>query len=377
MLSKEFRIKPSEIGFCGIKDKRAISFQFITIPIKSIDLIEKIKNFKHSRISIYPIKYVSKKISTLDLLYNSFNVIIRKTKFLLDNAFSITNQIINEIKGSGILNYYGYQRFGVKRPINHIVGKYLLKNDFEKTIKYFLAAYSKLEENDAFEARKMLSNTWNYKEAFNIFPKRLLYERRVLSSLIKEENYIKCFRALPLRLRKLFIQSYSSLIFNKTISKICEYDIDTSKIMNGDLVLMLNQYHKPIGKILKARAYNLNLLMDYVSKGKAIIVLPVLGYKIKMPENIKGQIIREIMLEEGINEKDFIIKKMPEISFPGGYRALRIKNFEIFSEKKFDKNEEVIKVSMKLPSGVFAITVLRDIMKNLDPLTYYGFQENC
>ncbi|MEM2264944.1 MAG: tRNA pseudouridine(13) synthase TruD [Nitrososphaerota archaeon] len=358
-----------------MKDKRAISFQFITIPIKNIDLIEKIKNFKHSRISIYPIKYVNKKISTSDLLYNSFNVIIRKTKFLLDEAFNITNQIINKIKENGILNYYGYQRFGVKRPINHIIGKYLLKNDFEKAIKYFLAAYSKLEENDAFEARKILSNTWNFEEAFNIFPKRLIYERRVLSSLIKEENYIKCFRALPLRLRKLFIQSYSSLIFNKTISKICEYDIDTSKIMSGDLILMLDQYYKPTGKILKARSYNLNLLMNYVSKGRAIIVLPILGYKIKMPENVKGQIIREIMLEEGINIKDFIIKKMPEISFPGSYRALRIKNFEVSSKKEFNKNEDVIKISMKLSSGVFALIVLREIMKNSNPLTYYGFQE--
>jgi tRNA pseudouridine13 synthase len=350
--------------------------QFITIPIKSIDLLERINSFKHPRISIYPIKYVNRKISSLDLLYNSFNVIIRKTKVSSNDAIKITNQIIEEIKEFGILNYYGYQRFGVKRPINHIVGKYFLKNNFEKAIKYFLAAYSKLEENDAFEARKILSDNWNYKESLNTFPKRLLYERRILSSLIKEENYVKCFRSLPLKLRKLFIQSYSSLIFNKTISKICEYDIDTSKIMNGDLVLMLNQYHKPIGKILKARAYNLNLLMDYVSKGKAIIVLPVLGYKIKMPENIKGQIIREIMLEEEIDMKDFMIKKMPEVSFPGSYRALRIKNFEIFSEKKFDKNEDVIKVSMKLPSGVFAIIVLRDIMKNLNPLTYYGFQEN-
>ena len=350
--------------------------QFITIPIKSIDLLERIKSFKHSKISIYPIKYVNKKISSLDLLYNSFNIIIRKIKVLLDDALNITNQIIEEIKENGILNYYGYQRFGIKRPINHIVGKYFLKNNFGKAIKYFLAAYSKLEENDALEARKILSNTWNYEEALDTFPKRLLYERRILSLLTKEENYIKCFRALPLGLRKLFIQSYSSLIFNKTISKICEYDIDTSKIMNGDLILMLDQYNKPTGKILKARAYNLDLLMDYVSKGRAIIVLPVLGYKIKMPENIKGQIIREIMLEEEIDIKDFIIKKMPEISFPGSYRALRIKNFEIFSEKKFDKNEDVIKVSMKLPSGVFAIIVLRDIMKNLNPLTYHGFQEN-
>jgi len=346
--------------------------QFITIPIKSVYLFERINSFKHPRINIYPIRYVNRKISSLDLLYNSFNIIIRKIKISLDDAFNICNQIIKEIKEYGILNYYGYQRFGVKRPINHIVGKYFLKNDFERAIKYFLAAHSKLEEKDAFEARKMLSNTWNFKESLNIFPKRLLYERRMLYLLAKEENYIKCFRALPLKLRKLFIQSYSSLIFNKTISRMYEYEIDTSKIMNGDLVLMLDQYNKPTGKILRARAYNLNLLGNYVSKGRAIIVLPVLGYKIKMPENIKGQIIREIMLEEEIDIKDFIIKEIPEISFPGSYRALRIKNFEIFSEKEFNKNEEVIKISMKLPSGVFAIIVLRDIMKNSNPSTYYG-----
>ncbi len=347
--------------------------QFITIPLKNANLIEKIKSFHHPKVNIYPIRYMNKKISSSDLLYNSFNIIIRKFKNSLENAFDKCNKIIEEIKEYGILNYYGYQRFGVKRPINHIIGKYFLKNNFKEATKYFLAAFSKLEEPNIFEIRKNLSETWEYKKAFNIFPKKLLYERRILYSLIEKEDYVKCFRYLPLRLRKIFIQAYSSLIFNKTISKICEYEIDTSKIMNGDLIVMLNQYHKPIGKILKARSYNIDILMKYFSKGRAALVLPVLGYRVKMPENIKGKIINEIMQEEGISTNDFIIKKMPEISFPGSYRALRIKNFEITSNKGIDKNEEVIKVSMKLPSGAFAIIVLRDIMKNPNPLTYYGF----
>lgn len=348
--------------------------QFITFPIKSTNLIERIRSFHHPKVNIYPIRYINKKISSSDLLYNSFNIIIRKFKNSLENAFDKCNKIIEEIKEYGILNYYGYQRFGVKRPINHIIGKYFLNNDFKEAARYFLAAFSKLEEPNISEIRKNLSETWDYKKAFNIFPKKLLYERCILYSLIEKEDYVKCFRYLPLRLRKIFIQSYASFIFNKTISKICEYEIDTSKIMNGDLVIMLNQYHKPIGKILKASSYNLDTLMKYFSKGRAALVLPVLGYRIKMPENIKGKIINEIMREEEISTNDFIIKKMPEISFPGSYRALRIKNFEITSNKGIDKNEEVIKVSMKLPSGVFAIIVLRDIMKNSNPLTYYGFQ---
>ena len=33
-----------------------------------------------------------------------------------------------------ILNFYGYQSFGSKRPVTHLIGKAILQRDFEKQL---------------------------------------------------------------------------------------------------------------------------------------------------------------------------------------------------------------------------------------------------
>ena len=38
-----------------------------------------------------------------------------------------------------ILNFYGYQRFGSKRPVTHLIGKAILQRDFKKAVELILS----------------------------------------------------------------------------------------------------------------------------------------------------------------------------------------------------------------------------------------------
>ena len=53
----------------------------------------------------------------------------------------------------GIPNFFGHQRFGTTRPITHLVGKAILKGDFEEAAMLFLAKPSLYEHPSSRQAR--------------------------------------------------------------------------------------------------------------------------------------------------------------------------------------------------------------------------------
>ena len=44
-----------------------------------------------------------------------------------------------------ILNFYGYQRFGSKRPVTHLIGKALLQQNYTKAVNLLLSFTSEYE----------------------------------------------------------------------------------------------------------------------------------------------------------------------------------------------------------------------------------------
>ncbi|MCH8520016.1 MAG: tRNA pseudouridine(13) synthase TruD, partial [Nanoarchaeota archaeon] len=93
----------NDIGYAGIKDKRAITTQYISIPSnKHIELL-KGKNY-----SLTLIGTTNKQIETGDLISNKFTITIRNI-----NDFEFNNfQKYKDYIQSGIMNYFDSQRFG-------------------------------------------------------------------------------------------------------------------------------------------------------------------------------------------------------------------------------------------------------------------------
>ena len=64
------------------------------------------------------------------------------------------------------------------------------------------------EREDAYNARKILEETMDFKRALEIFPKRLGYERSMLDLLSKNPNdYAGALRRLPKKLRRMLVHA--------------------------------------------------------------------------------------------------------------------------------------------------------------------------
>ena len=97
----------------GLKDSNAITEQFVQAKTISRSL-EKIDGKKYS---LTRIGFSKKPIAKQDMLGNKFKIKISDS----------TKDISQFNEHDKILNFFGYQRFGSKRPITHLVGKAIIQ----------------------------------------------------------------------------------------------------------------------------------------------------------------------------------------------------------------------------------------------------------
>lgn len=361
-----------QISIAGIKDAKAVTAQHVTIEETTLEEVEKVKI---KDIALYPVGYVRNKLSSFYLFGNSFHINISSINHTPSTIRKRIAQTVEELKQiGGIPNFFGHQRFGTTRPITHLVGKAILKENFKKAAMLFLAKPSPHEHSASRQARKELQATQNFKQALQNFPKQLRYERIMLKQLAEKPNdYIGAFKKLPVKLQELFIQAYQSYLFNKFLSKRIANGLQLNKAEIGDYVVSLQRSGLPMVTMYKiANTQTLSEINKAISTGKMRLAIPLIGFKQPVSQGVQGETEKHILEEEGnIKPEHFKIKTLPELTTRGELRTTLtpLNNFtlnEISQDPTTQKNKA--KTSFTLHRGSYATTALREIMKTRNPI---------
>ena len=366
-IARGLHLKPSMVSICGIKDKMSISWQFIALPKNSIsgeglrlgDLIH-----------VLPIKDFPRPLSSKFLSKNVFEITIRK----IHGNVADVKLCLGELKSRGLPNFYGHQRFGVTRPITPIIGKLMMLGKLEEAVKVFLMDFSPLESEDNKKARERLSRDFDLKSALEYFPRSLRYEREVLKYLIAHEgDYVGAMRALPLRLRRLMVESVSALIFNKALSKILSSG-KLNELEIGDFVVKVDVFGRPEpGRPIIVKDGNLGQVERLKNLGKLVIALPVPGYLSEIPKSSKGEALLDAMEELEVSLDMFRLRALPEASTRGSLRPIIVPKW---SCEIVHSDEQSLTLRVTLPPGCYATILLREIMKPGTPLAFVGKMNN-
>lgn len=332
-LSRFLRISQKKIGYAGLKDKRAITSQKISIyePLK-----ERISKFYYKNIKIYNPSFEEKEITIGDLKENKFVVTIRQVEKQKDLE-KIVNECINQIKQKGIINYYGEQRFGGIREITHRVGKLFLQRKYKDAVLLYLTETNDYEEEHIKKAREDLKKDLDYKKHAANFPIKAGFEKQMLNHLANQpEDYLGAITCLPKGVQYLFIHAYQSYLFNQLINLRIEKGHGLEKI-EGD-------------KIIDNKTY-----------------LPIFGFETTFSLKKAGELERELLRKEGISILDFKNQDCGALSSKGEYRKITSKiktiNLEEITEDELHENKQKIRLSFILDKGQYATNVLREIIK--------------
>ena len=138
-IARYCKIKERDIGYAGLKDKNAMTMQYISLLAK--DNEEKLKTFDHEKIKILGTYRHNNKIRVGHLKGNHFKVRLKKVLGVQKDKL---NSVLKWIKENGVPNYFGNQRFG-NQGDNYKEGKAILEGTLKmrdkKTRTFLINAY--------------------------------------------------------------------------------------------------------------------------------------------------------------------------------------------------------------------------------------------
>jgi tRNA pseudouridine13 synthase len=329
-----------KLKIMGIKDAKAETSQYASC--------EQTKNLPKyiitNKTKLTLLGFLRTPLSKSVLIGNSFQIKIKTS----DNNIHPFLLELNKIA-----NFYGLQRFGSERMVTHLVGKALLERNYNKAIEYLLSYTSKYDSKFSKEIRERSRDPKNYHKLIQILPKGMDLERLILHTLVKGKDSVAVIRSIPINIRRLFVQAYQSYIFNKCLSNALLSNEDIQKCKDGDLCF---EIEKPLvfGRIRKFRE-------GVDSNNDVAPAIRLVGYNYQPGKNRFDHITKRILADENISPTAFYLKDLQELSLQMGFRqtSLFCSEFSYFG---------MLELLFKLPKGSYATTLLRELIKPLDPI---------
>lgn len=329
-----------KLKIMGIKDAKAETSQYASC--------EQTKNLPKyiitNKTKLTLLGFLRTPLSKSVLIGNSFQIKIKTS----DNNIHPFLLELNKIA-----NFYGLQRFGSERMVTHLVGKALLDRNYNKAIEYLLSYTSKYDSKFSKEIRERSRDPKNYHKLIQILPKGMDLERLILHTLVKGKDSVAVIRSIPINIRRLFVQAYQSYIFNKCLSNALLSNEDIQKCKDGDLCF---EIEKPLvfGRIRKFRE-------GVDSNNDVAPAIRLVGYNYQPGKNRFDHITKRILADENISPTAFYLKDLQELSLQMGFRqtSLFCSEFSYFGR---------LELLFKLPKGSYATTLLRELIKPLDPI---------
>jgi len=364
-LSKALGISRDRIAFAGTKDKRAITSQLMSFQAP-VDLVMSVRVHQVTVEGAYPAK---KALTIGDLTGNRFQIKVTEPELKgteLTASLDGTARVLREV--GGFPNFFGVQRFGAVRPVTHEVGKWIIKDDFEKAIMTYAGNPVPQENEGSREARAKLEETRDFQQAIGYFPKTLTFERMVIGFLARNPgDYVGAIQVIPPNLQMMFVHAYQSYLFNRMLSERIRRGLPLNRPLVGDIVLPADRLGLPDHDHgVPVTAQNIDLVERQVRAGRAFVSGVLFGSESVLSEGVMGEIERKVIADEGLQKKDFMVPQLHQCSSKGSRRELLAR----ITDLRYAVTEDAVDFSFSLNKGCYATCLLREFMKKGELMDY-------
>jgi len=209
-LSQHLKIKAGAIGYAGLKDKRATTRQWLSVyggdvaALKALDL--------GPDIQILDIQKHTNKLRLGHLRGNRFRINIHGIE---PSSYTRALDIIHVLQHTGIPNFFGPQRYGV-RGNNHIIGRAILRADFEAALQEIIGAPATIT-NQHWHDAAVAFQAGDLEQAIRVMPRRMRDERRLLQALRGGASAKKAVLSMNKNILRLYLSAYQSEVFDRQV----------------------------------------------------------------------------------------------------------------------------------------------------------------
>ncbi len=368
VLSTIYKMTGARLKSLGLKDASASTSQYVC----STGMNKRLQDIATPKFSITFVGYLKKPLTKKQMLGNRFHIRITGDWSKIDDSSICDPARFTEY--TRIPNFYGYQRFGSRRPVTHLVGRAVIKCDFDEAVRLILEFDSKYDTDDRRNMRENLADPAKYGQSMRRLPAGMDTERLILGELDAHGDSFKAFRAIPLQLRRLYISAYQSYIFNRVLSIAISKNEDVLVPIRGDVCFdragQLGKYDKnqkglttttTNNSSINDSNHNTNNEHNLIRISPYSVTIPIVGYSYYAKTRF-APFVSSVLADECVSPKDFFVKEMQEVSGEGGFRD------SIMQCSQYEWRHNSKTVVFSLARGSFATMLLREIIKSPDPI---------
>ncbi len=353
LLATHFGVRHFDVGYAGLKDRRAITRQAFTIWLPRAR-VEDFPAIRDPRVSVLWADRHANKLRRGHLAGNRFSIRIRGVEV---RAVLTARAVLDSLARSGVPNRCAEQRFGTLLN-NHRVGRAILLEDPDEVVRELLAPSPAAPPSQA-EARAAF-DAGDFRLALDRFSPNARTERNVLRVLARGGSPRDAARAISRDERSFFVTAFQSAIFNDLLNRRLAAG-SLASLRPGDIAFKHDNgalFDVDDGVVADpstpARLADLLVSPSGPMWGK--------GMKRARPPVDADELDALQRTSVSLDHLARFDARLPGL-IDGARRPFRVPLRDPQVEAGVDEHGSFIRCAFELPRGAFATAVMREIMK--------------
>lgn len=353
IIAKHFGVKHKDVGYAGLKDKRAITRQTISVHVPG-KKPEDFRELRDDRIKILWTDLHRNKLRLGHLKGNRFSVRIRNVDL---PSLMIAHKAIERLGREGVPNYFGEQRFGTAGT-NHLLGAAVIRGEWDEAVRVLLAPNDRHPVEQA-RARELFASG-DYSGALQAMPRNADAECSALLALSRGAPPSEAIRSVSRSIKRIWISAFQSHVFNTTLAHRL-MDNSWNTVREGDVA-----YKHDSGACF---AVDPEAAGDPESAARAERLEisptgPMWGHKMMRAEGAVDAAELHALESTGVTIADLAkFHDMSKGELSGERRLMRVPVIDPEIEGGADEHGTYIRLAFELPPGSYATSVVREISK--------------
>jgi tRNA pseudouridine13 synthase len=231
MLARETGVQRSSIAFAGLKDRQAVTDQFVTIERQAVEL--KLPNLR-----VTPVGATDRPITSKMSQGNAFTIVVRDLR--PTEAAALRRSMPSLVK-TGYPNYFDDQRFGSLRHGQGFPMLSVLIGDYERALQQLVAEPSPVAITGDVKLKRTLQLRWGDWDACARIARGPAYEPLFEFLIRNPRDFRTALKFVPLRLRVIHAFAYQSFLWNRAVSNLLRVAVKGAQRLRlstlaGDLI---------------------------------------------------------------------------------------------------------------------------------------------
>ncbi len=340
-IARRLRLRQDVLGYGGLKDRHAVSYQFVTIPGGP-------KKDLHGR--DWHLEYlgqVSSPMSKARLRGNLFEITVREVALSEEELA----REVEAVRQFGVPNYFDEQRFGSVRHRQGFAAREAVRGNLERALYLLLVEGSHYDYRRTERFRECLRRHWpEVKPCLPLAPSP--WEKRLVEFLAShrpsKRTFKRAFGLVDSEYLLMLAHAYQAYLWNE----ILKLYLEKRGLVHFRLPYLLGEF------------FFYQELPPEVREELSALRLPLPSPRLKLSEDLRG-LYEEVLRREGIPGlsrlrtlvKGLIFKTYPReaVVFPGDLSC------EILERKEPSVRD--VRLRFFLPRGSYATLVLKRIFR--------------